>query len=131
MASPTTYFDAGDVALWSKRLAAEDWSWVTWKFLLGSSAVIILWVLLMITLVSLFLPKTRRKIEHQANFHVSGGTICSAFFFTWLAGDFAHSAIFGGPFGFWLHQMLGANTFEAAADWCFRYLTVLGLLFAS
>jgi hypothetical protein len=131
MATPrTTYFDAGDVVLWSKRLAVEDWSWVTWKFLLGGTAVVFLWVLLMITLVSLFLPSTRRKIEYLSNIQVSGGTFCSAIFFTWLAGTFAHGAIFGGPYGFWLHQWLGANTFEAIADWTFRYLTLLGVIFS-
>lgn len=131
MSSPTTYFDAGDVALWSKRLAAEDWSWVTWKFLIGDSAFIILWMVLMFTLIALFLPHTRRKIAYSSNIQVSGGTICSAFIFTWLAGTFAHTAIFGsGPFGYWLHQLLGANRFEEVADWSYRYLTFLGVLFS-
>jgi hypothetical protein len=132
MSNPkTTYFDEGDVALWSKRLAAEDWSWVTWKFLLGDTALVILWALLMLTLIMLILPKSRKQLAYSANIQVSGGTFCSAFIFTWLAGTFAHGAIFGGgPFGYWLHQLLGANRFETIADWSFRYLTFLGILFS-
>jgi hypothetical protein len=130
MASQTTYFDAGNAAVWAKRLAAEDWSWVTWKFVMGGAALVFLWFFLILTLIMLIVPNTRRMITFN-NGHFDVKTFISALFFTWLSGTFAHAAMFGsGPYSYWIHQLVGDTTFESIADWSFRYLTLLGVLFS-
>lgn len=131
MADPKITLSAADISKWSERLAAEDWSWLTWKYLLGDAALILLWLAFLTTLISILLPKSRKRLAVATRVNVNGGTIFSAFIFTWIAGIFGWSAMFGaGPYGYWLHQLLGADLFASVSEWTFRYMTLAGLLFS-
>lgn len=52
MSTPkTTYLEYGEIVVWAKRLAAEDWSRLTWKHLIGDAELLLLWAIFLITLV--------------------------------------------------------------------------------
>ena len=130
MADPQITISSSELSKWGERLAAEDWSWLTWKYILGDAAFIALWFLFFSVLIALFIPSCRKKLGAASRVNVSGGTMFSAFVFTWIVGIFGQGALFGpGPYAYWLHQILGPESFEAISDWTFRYLTLVGLLF--
>jgi len=120
-----------EMGKWADRLAAEDWAWVTWKYFLGESVLILLWLVFVCTLVNMIIPGTRRKLVQATKIPVTGSTIFAAFVCTWLMADLTHGAIFGGgPYGYWLQTWLGSVTFSAVADWTNRWMTLLGFVFS-
>ena len=131
MADLTMALSQADMSKWAGRLAADDWSWVTWKFFLGDTLLLILWLIFMFTFVSMIIPNLRRKLVNSSKLPVNGSTIFSAFIITWLIAQFTHGAIFGaGPYGYWLQSWLGVNTFNDLANWTHQYLTLFGFLFS-
>lgn len=130
MADPKISVSSSELSKWGERLAAEDWSWLTWKYILGDAALIALWFVFILVLISLLIPSYRKKLGAASRVNVSGGTIFSAFVITWIIGAFGQGALFGpGPYSYWLHQLLGPDLFVSISDWTFRYLTIVGLLF--
>ena len=114
---------------WSQRLAADDWAWVTWKWLLGDTALVFIWLVFVIALIQMILPKSRRRMSRLTGRNIEGGTIFTGVVFTWLAGTFAHAAVFGaGPYGYWLQSWLGETKFQNVSEWVFTYLTLFGPL---
>jgi len=132
MADLTMALSQADMSKWAGRLAADDWSWVTWKYFLGDSILLLLWLVFMFTLVSMIVPGLRRKLVNSSKLPVNGSVIFSGFICTWLIADLAHGAIFGpGPYGYWLQSWLGDVTFSEVADWTNRRMTLLGLVFSN
>ncbi|WP_162926481.1 hypothetical protein [Teredinibacter purpureus] len=112
---------------WAQRLAAEDWTWITWKWLLGNSALIVIWLVFVLAVVQMLLPKSRQRLSRVTGRNVDGSTIFTGIVFTWLAGTFSHGAIFGsGPYGYWLQNWLGESTFQYVAEWTYTYFTLFG-----
>ncbi|MFA0809391.1 hypothetical protein [Microbulbifer epialgicus] len=131
MANPEITLSASDLSKWADKLAAEDWSFSTWKYLLGDAALIGLWGIFLVTLIALLLPHSRKRLAIGSRMNINLGTIFSAFIITWIVGIFGHGAMFGpGPYSYWLYQFLGADLFTSLSDWSFRYMTLLGLLFS-
>ncbi|WP_444997919.1 hypothetical protein [Aliikangiella sp. IMCC44359] len=114
---------------WGNRLSASDWSWATWKYLLLDTGLILLWLAFFTVFILMLLPKTKKKLELASGYKFATGQWFYAFICTWTAGLFAHPAIFGsGPYGYWLHQLIGPSAFANCSDWTFRYMTLLGLI---
>lgn len=120
---------SSEMAKWGQRLAADDWAWVTWKWLLGDTALILLWLLFVFALIQMIVPWSRRRIVAMTGRSVDGRSIFAGVVVTWLAGTFAHAALFGsGPYGYWLQSWLGESTFQHFGSWTYTYLTLFGPL---
>jgi hypothetical protein len=130
MANLKMALSQADMNKWGSRLAAEDWTWVTWKYLLGETALFALWLIFMYTLVSMVVPSLKRQLVYTTGLPVNGSVLFSAFIITWLIATLTHGAIFGaGPYGYWLQSWLGENSFNDLANWTHQYLTLFGVLF--
>ena len=130
MADSKISLSAAEISKWGQRLAADDWAWVTWKYLLGDTLFVLLWLIFAFVFLSLFFPTSRKRLVISTGINVSGGTMFSAFLFTWLVASLCHSALFApGPYAYWLHSLLGPECFSYIGDWTFKYMTLLGLIF--
>lgn len=118
---------SSEMAKWGQRLAADDWAWVTWKWLLGNSALILIWIVFVVALLQLLHPRSRQRVARYTGRTVDGSSVFTGVVLTWLAGTFAHGALFGaGPYGYWLQTWLGESTFQDVAEWTYTYLTLFG-----
>lgn len=110
-----------DMALWGSRLAADDWAWVTWKYLLGTTALVALWALFMFVFISILLPNRFLNMPKNTS-------VFAAFIMTWLVAIMAHGAVFGaGPYGYVLQSSLG-GLYSPIEAWTFKWMTLLGLI---
>jgi len=118
-----------ELSKWGERVTASDWSWSTWKWFLGDTFLILIWVLFMLTFFSMLIPRTRKRIVLATGRAIKGSSYFGAFIFTWTAALLAHPAIFGpGPYSYWIYQLLGPSSFASVEDWTFRYMTLFGLV---
>jgi len=120
---------ATELSKWGDRLAASDWSWVTWKYFLLSTGSILLWLIFLFVFISMFMPTMRKRYSKLGGYTFSGGSFVTAFICTWLVATITHGAVFSaGPYSYWLQTWVGADSFVAIEQWSFKYLTLLGLI---
>ncbi len=121
---------ASEMARWANKLAS-GWDWSVWENLLFSLGLIALWLMfLSLAVIGVIRPLRRRWASFcgvtVTPMHGGISFVVSAFVFS-----LAHAAIFGeGVIAYWVNTALPPRMVEALAETSFKYLSVVGWIFA-
>lgn len=102
-------------------------SWHTLCELGGSLMFLLPWIVLFLMSLSLLTKQGRLSYKaYRGSYDGYGAAVVSIWILTWVAGIFAHGAIFTGFFGYHIHSWLSLGSIHSAEQFFFKYFTLMG-----
>lgn len=111
-----TLMNARELAKWTERLAADDWSRQTWENVAMGTLCGAAWLLCICLLVACLVPPLRRKFHSWTGVYLPWNICVALLIITNIVGILGHPAIFStGAIAYWVNTTVPASVLEPTA----------------